>query len=475
VQPLTAEDGTRFLADWASLDGLRGAMAESAFLREKASAPLFLRMMAISHRDMSKQAILAATEQPEREWEAHLLDNFVRQCIAVAPVSSSAYTKDQIPRCLRWIASRPENDFLVEDMQPSLLRLPGQEEEWTWYRSYRRLSVGLLAGLLTLAAAVPSGLSIGIEWGATESPGAGVRQGLLTAGVCTAITFPFGLAAFAAKRWWAFALLLGVPFGLVRGVNVAMGAQQSLGGTAWDGLLAATATIPCAAVVFMLLGYQMLGKIEGYKQRYRNRPGIDQYEIQPLETFEWVWFDRTSYWRGGWIGLVVGPVIGVFFWSYFGAARGASIGLITTTLVTMFSGLSSTGVRVSLGPNQGIVRSLRNALLMSGLLTLVGVVSVGVSYGASYGPLAGIVNGCLAIILAFVFLVFGGMPVARHACLGQILHLQGNLPSWICWPPWRHTIAFLDDMVRYKLLRRSAGGYMFRHETLRQYYLRGRA
>ena len=100
VQPLTEEDGARFLAGWANLDGLRDAMVESARLREKATAPLFLRMMAVSYRDMGKQAILAAIEQPEAEWEAHLLDNYVRQCIAVAPLSSSAYTKDQISRGL---------------------------------------------------------------------------------------------------------------------------------------------------------------------------------------------------------------------------------------------------------------------------------------------------------------------------------------------------------------------------------------
>ena len=110
----------------------------------------------------------------------------------------------------------------------------------------------------------------------------------------------------------------------------------------------------------------MLGKIEGYKRRYRNRPDIEQFEIQPLETFDWRWFDPDSYWRGGWIGLVVGPIIGAVFWHYFGPARGVSFGLIVAMFVTLF-------------------------------------------------------------------------------------------------------------MVRYKLLRRSAGGYMFRHGTLRQYYLRGRA
>ena len=351
----------------------------------------------------------------------------------------------------------------------------GQADEGSWHRTYRLFSVGTLAGMLALAAAVPSGLGLGIEWGATVSPSAGVYHGLLVAGITAAISFAFGLAAFKTSRWWAFGLLLAVAFGLDRGVNAGLSPQQGLGGTVWDGLLAAATTIPCAAIIFLLLGFQMLGKIEGYKRRYRNRPGIEQFEIQPLETFDWRWFDPDSYWRGGWIGLVIGPIVGAVFWIYFGPARGVSFGLIVTMFVTLFSGLSNTGVRVSLGPNQGIVRSLRNALLMTSLFTVLGAVCVAVCYWTSYGPLEGIVNGCLALTITFMFLVFGGMPVVRHTCFGQVIHLQGKLPSWICWPPWRHTIAFLDDMVRYKLLRRSAGGYMFRHETLRQYYLRGRA
>jgi hypothetical protein len=74
--------------------------------------------------------------------------------------------------------------------------------------------------------------------------------------------------------------------------------------------------------------------------------------------------------------------------------------------------------------------------------------------------------------LTFTFLVFGGIPVIRQAILGHVLHLRGATPSWFGLPPWGRTIAFLDDMVRFKLLRRSAGGYMFRHESLRRYYQR---
>ncbi len=80
--------------------------------------------------------------------------------------------------------------------------------------------------------------------GVPESPWVGVGHGLLVAAVNAVVVFPFGLAAFAAKRWWAFALLLGIPFGLVRGINGVLSASEGgVGGSVWDGVQAAAATI----------------------------------------------------------------------------------------------------------------------------------------------------------------------------------------------------------------------------------------
>lgn len=345
VQPLTSEDGIRHLSEWASLDGLRGAFAVSDVLRQRARVPLFLRMMAVAYGGIGTEAILEAAAQPEQDWESHLLDHYVRQCMAVAPSSTDAYTKQQIPRFLEWLARRPDNEFLLEDMQPSLLSLAAPTSGQNWYGLYKWLAAGALALFMALSAAIPSGAASGVEWSAILGARGGMAHGLKAGLASGALTFAFTLPAFATKRWWVFGLLTGIGFATVRGVNVAFSPVERFTGSIADGLRAAAATAPCTIVVFMLFGSQTLGKIEQYKQRYRGRFGVDRFEIQPLEAIEWRWFDRSSWWRGGWLGLVIGPAVGILFWHFFDPARGVSFGLFATLFVAIFSGLSGSTLR----------------------------------------------------------------------------------------------------------------------------------
>jgi hypothetical protein len=169
---------------------------------------------------------------------------------------------------------------------------------------------------------------------------------------------------------------------------------------------------------------------------------------------------------------VIGPAVGGLFWALFGPSRGLGFGVVATLFVTTFSGQLGTGVRVSLNPNEGIRRSLKHATLMAVVICAASVAAFGLSYGMSHGWLQAWVNGILGLAASFTFLAFGGMPVVRHVCVGLALSRQGVLPSWMCLPPWRKTVAFLEDMVRFKLLRRSASGYAFRHAFLRRFYQR---
>jgi hypothetical protein len=220
----------------------------------------------------------------------------------------------------------------------------------------------------------------------------------------------------------------------------------------------------------MLLGINFCGRLEEQKRRYK-KTGAEWNEILPVEPMNWCWVDERSYWRGGWIGLVAGLLIAAILWLVVDEVRGMGVGLVVTMLTTVFSGMSGTGIaRVSIEPNQGMARSLRHALLMTAVFVGAGCLSLGFIYGLKLGWVQGLVNASLGFSLAFAFYIFGGIAVIRQFSLGCILHGQGRLPSWVCWPPWKATVQFLDDLVRYKLLRHSAGGYMFRHQSLREYY-----
>jgi hypothetical protein len=360
----------------------------------------------------------------------------------------------------------------VEEFQPSLLKeFPGNGERA--YRSYRRWSVGLLTIMLTLCASLPPGIALGLEWSAFHDATTGMIQGFASFATLALITLCGGALGFASTRWMRFGLFIGISFGIVRGGVVFLSPAEGLGGTPARALEAAAITIPLAVFIFCLFGYQTIGKIENYKRRYRDRPGIDEfYEVLPIEPINWVWFDRQNPWRGAWIGLVVGPIFGALFWAGFGPARGIGFGIIITLFVTTFSGQLGTGVRVTSEPNEGIRRSLKHGGLMMSLFTMTSVVGFGLSYGLTYGWLQGLINGLLGLGAAFTFLAFGGIPVVRHVCVGRALHGLGVLPPWSGWPPWRKTITFLDDMVRFKLLRSSGSGYAFRHDFLRQFYRR---
>lgn len=471
TQLLPHQESMAYLRQRPSLDGLRAAIEESEVLQARARLPLFLRLMATSYEWKDKRAILNAARQTEQAWDNHLMDNYVHQCLSKATQDNRGYYLTDIPIYLGWLARNMPTTFQVEDFQPSLLTAFAGDAGRA-YQRYRWASVASLAAILALCASAPAGLAIGLEWSAFHDLGASVWYGcsLFTAMALT--TFVFGLPAFASTRWQMFGGILGLAFGIGRGVVIYLSPAEGLGGTVGAALEAAAVTIPSAIVVFSLFGYQTLGKIEQYKQRYRNRPGIELFEVMPVETYDWLWFDRQNPWRGAWLGLVLGPLIGAVFWALFGPARGIGFGVIITLFVTAFSGQLGTGVRVSLSPNEGIRRSLKHALFMATLISGVSVAAFALSYGTTFGWLQGWVNGLLGLTASFTVLAFGGMAVVRHVCVGQALHRQGVLPSWMGWPPWGKTIAFLDDMVRFKLLRRSASGYAFRHEFLRQFYRR---
>ncbi|NTV62606.1 MAG: hypothetical protein HGA65_03585, partial [Oscillochloris sp.] len=159
-------------------------------------------------------------------------------------------------------------------------------------------------------------------------------------------------------------------------------------------------------------------------------------------------------------------------------ATGAAVGAMIATLAGMAVGMRAREVEheTSARPNEGIRRTIRNALWLTALagplFSLVGLF-VGVAFRNANERLElklmpGLTNiwltgmsGLLAGSL-LAFLAFGGLAALQHVVLRWVLSYTGAAP-------WAYA-DFLDYCVERVLLRRVGGGYIFIHRTLLEYF-----
>ena len=511
LEPLSIEQVIGEMVRWRRLSALREAMEASAFLRAQCGNPLILRLACVAYagndnkdsdedtrkrlqritvekiftdlRDtgISAEDDGAVPDERLTAWQNRLVNHYVERCHPFesdeetgSATKGDSITTDDIKRYLPWFAARLDPDFLIEDFQPSLLSEAG-------YRRYRTTSALILTLLLCAVATVPCSIAIALEWilEADASLSVGIWQGLCIFGMTAPVVMILGPFAFQTTSWWMFGSLLGIAFSFSRGVVIACSWPEMYIHPAdeagplsptmlLEGLKHGAITLPCAVVVFSLFGRVAVRPLARYHRQIANST---RYEILPLENIQWSWIDRETGW-GGWIGVFLGPCIGLaFVLAGFGFARGIALAIVAGVIVTLFTGFCGTALRISLRPNQGIERSLRHACVISLAVSVAAILACGICYGIGFGWRQAIVNALLACVVSVTWMMFGGIPVIRHVCLGFQLSRENATPSWRCLPPWRRTVCFLDEMVQLNLLRKSAGGYMFRHGVLRRYFL----
>jgi len=171
----------------------------------------------------------------------------------------------------------------------------------------------------------------------------------------------------------------------------------------------------------------------------------------------WIDPDLVNSWRSGPISRLLddrGIVMG----------SGLLIALLWGLMAAMFGGLTSKVIETKTIPNQGILLSLRNALLTGpgfGLIIglfaglLVGVVA-GFQDGADFGIFMGLCVGTLA------FLWYGGLDIIQHYTLRVILWYRGHLPL--------NYIGFLNYAAERVFLQKVGGGYIFIHRLLLEHF-----
>jgi transcriptional regulator with XRE-family HTH domain/DNA polymerase III delta prime subunit len=217
--------------------------------------------------------------------------------------------------------------------------------------------------------------------------------------------------------------------------------------------------------------------------------------ITPAETATWSWISArqalgATLSKGFQVGLIVtisvmmilGCASGLFYGATYGVHYalvygpivglvGASAGILTGILN---NGWSSTTLAEHLlvHPNEGMRRTLKNALFATCLFGPLGGLVSGLVSGLAFwwvGGLAGwtILGIGFAIVFGAIFSLqfvttYGGIAWIEHYLLRWYFWRTGGLPA--------KCVPFLDYAAERILLRKIGGGYMFSHRLLLDYF-----
>ena len=177
------------------------------------------------------------------------------------------------------------------------------------------------------------------------------------------------------------------------------------------------------------------------------------FSYKPAEIMRWSW---TELRVRPYITLLFGLVSGLLFGLVGGLLFGLVGGLAGASVHFLMEALSTEDTVNRGVPNEGVYRSVGNALrvfliwwLVFGLL---GGLALGLLGGLGLGAILGLLGG----------LEKGGFSCIEHLLLRLVL-------VWNDFAPWRYA-DFLDYASERILLRKVGGGYMFIHGYLLEYF-----
>jgi hypothetical protein len=422
----------------ASLAGLRTMLQADEALGELLNTPLMLSIGALAYQGRSADEIrsLGTGEEHRTKLFAAYTDAMFQRRAKATP-----YNQEQTERWLMWLARA------MKAHNQSVLYLEWMQSDWLPGQRQQRL--------VTFIASVMSGLLGGLSYGLLVGLSYGLLVGLL-----------FGLSnglLFGLSNGLLFGLIVGIRSPLVVGLlgglsyGLLFGLRDGLLGGLRDGL---------GGGLLFGLSYGLIGGISAMLAGYSK-------EIKPVEKIRW----SLSAVRNRWItnlfkrllfglsygllgGLLFGLSVGLLNWLLFGLSGGllgwlrdGLLGGLSGGLLFGLSGGLKDGftigeIGIQSFPNEGIRRSVRNALI-SGLL---GGLSVGLLGWLSLGLLGGLSLG----------LHFGGRTCLHHFALRLVLWHNNLAPL--------NYIRFLDYAVARIFLRKVGGGYVFVHRLLLEHF-----
>ena len=459
LRPVEKSQVHQYLKDLGQETLWKNIQARPAIM-ELAQSPLFLTMLVIVDKG---QPILDKTS---------LFNAYIQQQIH-DPSHQGTYkpgtgkTPDQTLHYLSWLAQqleeRKETEFLIESLQPNWI-LSNQQRTYRWI-------AGLIFSLIfSLIGSLYSVLFIGLI-GTLLNKLLNQREGVKTT---TKLKW--------ASHDWLDSGLIGAIVGTMMGVTI--------GGLSGGGLIS--------------MGIATLGGLPG---------GIIGWglggrgKIESTEKLQWASRGKLTF------GLILGLFSGLFFGLVFGfsngfaygvilgigtlgviigLALGAMMGLLIGLMYGITFGVESEPLQQKHVPNQGIKKSVQNAIRVALLFGLIGALVVGfisatlvtifdvpinelseepffrlrvLIFGLRvlvFGLIGGLIFGILS---GPIGALFGGLvPAIQHFSLRIVLTRRG-------YTPWNYS-KFLEHSVQHRFIQRTGGRYRFIHDLLRKHFAR---
>ncbi len=205
---------------------------------------------------------------------------------------------------------------------------------------------------------------------------------------------------------------------------------------------------------------------------------IGKWSIEPVETLS---FSLEKFREGLIIGLTVGLTVGLGVGLCFGMIASLSSWLIFGLIVVLgvgliaglVRGLSGSEIDLKIYPNQGIKKSVKNAIILPIALTtmliliesaiqVIVVLNNFFNLSEFWVDLEALLFSILLCLIIGSVFKCGGLPAIKHFSLRVVLWFSGYIP-------WNYA-RFLDYATNRLFLQRVGGGYRFIHRLLQEHF-----
>lgn len=403
VQPLTSEQIHQYLDNAGSqLQSVQTLLQQDTAMQEMMKSPLTLSIVSMAYKDISIESLQQSGSIEERRH--HLFETYIERMFQRhGRAMRMKYTPEQTKHWLTWLATR-----MVQESQTVFLIEKLQptclekKSERLFYRVVSALASGLMLGLIF-------GLIFGLIeliWALNEKLMYGLN---IEEEVGMNIGTIFWLISWLI-RLLIFGPIYGLGFGLISGP------------------------------IFWLIGEK----------------------IKTVESLKW---SNQEFKKSIKKGLIFGMFLLLLFGLIGQPFDGLMYGLTVGVFYSIIQGLKGSNVETKTVLNQGIKKSIYNAMFLGVIIAVLagvaGFTSIEIARNDNLIDWENLISPMM--IGLYVGLFFGGgYAVVKHFVLRSMLYKKGVAP-------WNYA-RFLDYATELIFLQKVGGGYIFIHRMLLEHF-----